>query len=247
MEAKIYQMIYIREIKIDKNELELESDILNNLERKLYDDDDDDDEIKSSNIRILGHDFVNKNKNKNILIINNKKNKLKEFLTDREFKGDEIKIKMILIKELYHIAHMFENCSHLKEIHLYNNITNIPDEESQEFKESNDYSSDFYKDNNVHNIYDNCRNDDSESHSTITKRNEEDEYYNNSTITKIKNNIIDFQYNHYYDMSKIFYNCLSLSSLPDISKWNTNNVNNMSEMFSHCLSLLYFFNSLDNK
>ena len=47
MEVEIYQMIYIRDIKKTKNVL----DILNNLEPKLYD------EIKSSNIRILGHDF----------------------------------------------------------------------------------------------------------------------------------------------------------------------------------------------
>ena len=126
--------------------------------------------------------FVNKNKNKNILIINNKKNKLKEFITERDFKGNEIKIKMILIKELYDIAHMFEYCLNLKEIYFYNNITSIPDEEYQEFKESNDYSSDFYEDNNEHIIYDNCRNDDSKSNFTSIKINKEDKYYNKVII-----------------------------------------------------------------
>ena len=169
MEAEIYQMIYIR--KINETLFKLEYD-----EPKLYD------EIKSGNIRILGHDFVENNKNKNILIINNKKNKLKEFINDREFKGDEIKIKMILIKELYDIAHMFEYCLNLKEIYFYNNITSIPDEEYQEFKESNDYSSDFYEDNNDYNIYDNCRNDDSKPNLTGIKRNEEDEYYSKVII-----------------------------------------------------------------
>ena len=38
-------------------------------------------------------------------------------------------------------------------------------------------------------------------------------------------------------MSGMFYNCSSLSSLPDISKWNTNNVENMSWMFCDCSSL----------
>ena len=38
--------------------------------------------------------------------------------------------------------------------------------------------------------------------------------------------------NNVTDMSYMFYGCLSLSSLPDISKWNTNNVINMS-----CMSL----------
>ena len=36
----------------------------------------------------------------------------------------------------------------------------------------------------------------------------------------------------------MFNNCKSLSSLPDISKWNTNNVSNMSYMFNNCESLL---------
>ena len=39
-------------------------------------------------------------------------------------------------------------------------------------------------------------------------------------------------------MRNLFYNCSSLSSLPDLSKWNTNNVNDMSDMFSFCESLL---------
>ena len=38
-------------------------------------------------------------------------------------------------------------------------------------------------------------------------------------------------------MSYMFYNCSSLSFLPDISKWNTNNVNDMKGIFSECKSL----------
>ena len=39
------------------------------------------------------------------------------------------------------------------------------------------------------------------------------------------------------DMSCMFSLCSSLSSLHDISKWNTNNVTNMSFMFNGCSSL----------
>ena len=39
-------------------------------------------------------------------------------------------------------------------------------------------------------------------------------------------------------MSYIFDNCSSLISLPDISKWNTNNVNTLIGIFSGCLSLI---------
>jgi len=35
-------------------------------------------------------------------------------------------------------------------------------------------------------------------------------------------------------MSYMFYKCSKLSKLPDISKWNTNNVTNMSGMFFGC-------------
>ena len=51
------------------------------------------------------------------------------------------------------------------------------------------------------------------------------------------NKIIIYQCNYYYDMSYMFYNCRLLSSLPDISKWNTNNINSMKGMFYNCYSL----------
>ena len=35
----------------------------------------------------------------------------------------------------------------------------------------------------------------------------------------------------------MFYDCKSLTSLPDISKWYTNNVKNMQCMFYSCKSL----------
>jgi len=43
--------------------------------------------------------------------------------------------------------------------------------------------------------------------------------------------------NNITNMSYIFNGCSSLSSLPDISKWNTNNITNMSYMFNGCSSL----------
>ena len=44
------------------------------------------------------------------------------------------------------------------------------------------------------------------------------------------------------DMSYMFYGCNSLSSLPDISKWNTSNVTDMSSMFSNTLRLKIDYN-----
>ena len=51
----------------------------------------------------------------------------------------------------------------------------------------------------------------------------------------------------------MFSECYSLSSLPDVSLWNTKNVTNMREVFSKCLSLYYLpdiskwnFNNVNN-
>ena len=63
--------------------------------------------------------------------------------------------------------------------------------------------------------------------------NDIDDEYNNKDEIKIKLKGI----NNITDMSFMFDGCNSLSSLPDISKWNTSNVNNMSFMFNGCNAL----------
>ena len=60
--------------------------------------------------------------------------------------------------------------------------------------------------------------------------NDIDKEYNNKDEIKIKLKGI----NNISNMSWMFSGCNSLSSLPDISKWNTSNVNNMSGMFYGC-------------
>ena len=50
-------------------------------------------------------------------------------------------------------------------------------------------------------------------------------------------NISNWNTNNVTDMSFMFFGCDSLTSLPDISNWNTNNVPNMSHMFLGCNSL----------
>ena len=45
--------------------------------------------------------------------------------------------------------------------------------------------------------------------------------------------------NNVINMSNMFYGCSSLSSLPDISNWNTNNVNDMSGMFYNCSNTIF--------
>ena len=38
-------------------------------------------------------------------------------------------------------------------------------------------------------------------------------------------------------MNDLFKGCSSLMSLPDISKWNINNVKNKNDLFDGCISL----------
>ena len=61
------------------------------------------------------------------------------------------------------------------------------------------------------------------------------EYYSDKNL-KLKN-IFEIKLKgiiNITDMSYMFYGCLSLLSLPDISKWDTKNVTNMSNMFYYC-------------
>jgi surface protein len=44
--------------------------------------------------------------------------------------------------------------------------------------------------------------------------------------------------NNAIHISYMFFKCLSLSSLPNISKWNTNNVKNLSGMFDGCSNII---------
>ena len=49
--------------------------------------------------------------------------------------------------------------------------------------------------------------------------------------------ISNWNTNNVTDMSHMFHGCKSLTSLPDISNWNTNKVTNMSFMFNGCRAL----------
>ena len=44
------------------------------------------------------------------------------------------------------------------------------------------------------------------------------------------------------DISKMFSQCRSLISLPDLTKWKTKNIENISEIFKGCLSISFLPN-----
>ena len=61
-------------------------------------------------------------------------------------------------------------------------------------------------------------------------------FYNCSSLTVLPD-ISKWSMKNVTDISKMFYNCSSLISLPDISKWDTKNVKKMKKMFFNCISL----------
>ena len=66
-------------------------------------------------------------------------------------------------------------------------------------------------------------------------------FYNCLSLSSLPD-ISKWNTNDVEDMSGMFWNCIILSLLPDISKWNTNKVNNMSDMLDNCILLLYIPN-----
>ena len=62
-------------------------------------------------------------------------------------------------------------------------------------------------------------------------------FYGCSSLLSLPD-ISKWKTNNIIDMCSIFDGCSSLSSLPDISKWNTNKVTDMHCMFYGCSSLL---------
>ena len=62
----------------------------------------------------------------------------------------------------------------------------------------------------------------------------------NEIIKKNELDLSKWNTNNVTNISYLFYECSSLSSLPDISKWNTKNVTDMSWMFYACKSYLHY-------
>ena len=64
-------------------------------------------------LKILGDHFIINNKNKAKLIINNRKSNLSEFIEIKNLYEEEIKLKMVLNKNIYNKSYMFKDCKSL--------------------------------------------------------------------------------------------------------------------------------------
>ena len=199
-------------------------------------------------IRIFGEKFVNKNKGKIKIIYENHEYELTEYLEDIDIdkehhQEDLVTLNLRFVENNIDMSYMFFNCSKLFSISNNININNLNDtlELEENFKSIKNEQLTTLK-------------NETKSNSLLNNDNYEYEYDSfcqQSSINKINiGNTTDsdviFQGNdilssepkiNVINMSNMFYGCISLELLPDISKWDTSKVNNMSNMFNGCNSL----------
>ena len=257
----IYEMIY----KPNENKKEKKE-----KKKEFKEDDefifDDEKEYNDDVLRIFGKYFVKHNKNKCKIIYKNKKYELKEYFEEIDNNYNKnyeiIKLKLIGINNISDISEMFYGCIHLTSILEYpkenniiepNNINplNNPGTSLSEEKKSNiinktDNNNNLclIEDSYETNIYNNDLikelDDLSLSNFTISINNDSSNSFN--TIENIINYFqnTNLKVGKLINTSCLFSGCISLMSVPDISKWNISNVVYMNAMFYNCSSLISF-------
>ena len=124
-----------------------------------------------------------------------------------------------------------------KLVYLYNNMYNKNEEIEMKYipKENNNEKVQIFGQDFIYNNEYKCKIIYNNKEYELTKYfNDINNNYKNQEpfIFKLKG------INNITDMSYMFDKCSTLSSIPDISQWNTSNVSNMSFMFNECISLL---------
>ena len=187
------------------------------------------------NLRILGEDFVKNNRNKGKLIINNKKYPLKTFISSNI--AFQNKIKIGLCKNIYNKSCMYKNCELLEFLSL------LSIKENKKKKNANNENHiDFKKEEKIDllNANNNIGDDSSyfydeytSTFSQIINKKEENSEESESIILYLQYNFV-YSGDNYAILKEIFYNCKSLTSLPDISEWNIKNIIDISCLFYNC-------------
>ena len=284
-----YEKYFIMIYKPNENKKEKKDKIKKFKEENKYRLDNEK-EYAGDVIKIFGKYFVKQNKNKCEIIYNNKKYKLKEYFDEIDNKYNlkikEIKIKLIGINNITNMKDMFHGCIHLtslsqseknaiKSFEIFNcdnsdstlfednnkmkmeeeniNMLKIIEELNEKYLEANDlyygYSLSSLKISSIEsNFSPNYKKSLNLNIKTENLQSESSLFFN-----KIKNislmfsgcislvslpDLSKWDISNVKDMRKMFEQCASLISLPDISKWNTSNVRDMSYMFSECNSLI---------
>ena len=284
-----YEKYFIMIYKPNENKKE-KKDIIKKFKKENKYRLDNEKEYAGDVIKIFGKYFVKQNKNKCEIIYNNKKYKLKEYFDEIDNKYNlkikEIKIKLIGINNITNMKDMFHGCIHLtslslseknaiKSFEIFNgdnsdstlfednnkmkmeeeniNILKIIEELNEKYLEANDlyygYSLSSLKISSIESNF--SPNYKKSLNLNIKTENLQSE--SSLFFSKIKNisfmfsgcislvslpDLSKWDISKVKDMRKMFEQCASLISLPDISKWNTSNVTYIGFMFQRCTSLI---------
>ena len=159
-------------------------------------------------IKILSEKFVDNNKNEGNIIYNNHKYHLTEEFPIQNKNRDKLKIVMELSMNINDLSCMFENCDSLLEFRDYYDIREINIEEENKYSELIEIEKNKYS-KHLNGIYNKIYYHDNENYRK--------KHSNNSTI-KCMISKLSINQNQFTNMSKLFYNCKLLMSLPDISR-----------------------------
>ena len=221
--------------------------------------------IKSRNPRfiyIFGKNFVNNNKNKCIIVHNDKIYSLMEYILFKDIIIKEDNKFVYYYRELvkiYNKSYMFCSCNSLEEFsYLEYSETKIENEKIKydidyDYEESDESNSFYSKNSNNIETLEN-RNLSSDKNSIFEIYHPLNEIDNKIQKMKMKMNgllnikhmfegclnlklLINIPKLNVMDMSYTFCLCSSLASIPGISEWDTSNAINMAHMFEDCHSL----------
>ena len=186
---------------------------------------------KEKAIQIFGENFVEENKNKFTLVINNEP---KEELVDKVTIDDDY-LEVILVQksdteeeyEINNLSYMFCDCIKLLKI----------EEISQRIKHG---SIDFENVRDISHMFEGCEKIESLDFlifNGLNKINQMEYLFYNCRKLKDINGLEKLDTSNVNSMSNLFYGCLQLNTLNRINRFNTRNVTNFSEMFGECENL----------
>jgi surface protein len=181
------------------------------------------DNKKDSNlkIRLLGKEFVEKNKKNCSLIINGEIEELKE---EYQLPDKNTKLNVILLKEndnMTDMSYMFYDCE---------NLLSISEESKWNTDKITDLSYMFYNCASLEKLTKDLENLDTSSVKNMT-------YMFSGCKLLSKLNVKKWQTDKLEDMGYLFNECKNLEHIIGISEWDTSKVENMCYLFSDCLKL----------
>ena len=218
-------------------------------------------------IRIFGRKFVEKNKNnKNVKIsigINDidEKTSLIEYLEHNEYyENNSIQVNLYGVGHILDFNHMCSECFSLEYITIirikkkereknYNKDNDYDDSLNFSFSSKLDFNESFIDEINsfpfyfkLSRMFYKCHslkkiNNDIFNILEIIAVEEMKELFYECKLLESPPDISKFNTENVQNLTRLFFNCQAIKSLPDISKWNTKKVSNISQMFCGCKSL----------